>query len=426
MRPAARIPRAFALLCPALAAGFQAFAAPAQPSAPEEDAYENIRVLANAIQLVRQDYVDEKKVGYDKLVTSALRGMLSELDPHSQFLDSTSFKSLQEDAKSEFGGLGIQVGLRGSSLSVLSPMEGSPAFEAGILPGDRILKINGKTTDRMTLADAVEMLRGNVGEKVTLTILRPPSKKLQDFTIQRAVIKVKSVRDAHVLPSPTTDSPTIGYLRISQFSEPTAKELSDALDRLESEGVKALVLDLRYNPGGLLGSAIDVCAQFLPPNTEVVSTSGRSPSSSFLTSRETSKNRKLPLAILINASSASGAEIVAGALKDLGRAVLLGETTFGKGSVQSVTAMENSTAIRLTTATYLTPSRQKIHGVGVPPHLPSVQSHETEKRILRSRQKQPPPPPSADARQPEDPQVERAAEMLRGALLLKKRKPGTP
>lgn len=402
----------------------------AQEEVKDDPAYASMRLLANAIQLIRQDYVDETRVGYDKLVQSALRGMLAELDPHSQFLDEQAFKSMQEDTRSEFGGLGIQVGLRNGHLVIVSPMEGTPAFDAGLLPGDRILKIEGKTTDRLTLPEAVDMLRGEVGEKITLTIQRPPGMEILDFTLQRAVIKVKTVRDPHILSPDLTAGRKIGYVRVTAFSEPTARELSSALDQLEKEGAQGLILDLRFNPGGLLTSAIDVCAQFLPPGTEVVSTAGRTPGRPFQTSETASRDRKIPLVILINSSSASGAEIVAGALKDLGRAVLIGETTFGKGSVQGVSAMGDGSAIRLTTATYLTPSRNPIHEVGVPPHILSVLPPSEERELMRSRQRleavDAPSADSASAPKPTvnpamDSQLRRAVEVMQGLLISRDR-----
>jgi carboxyl-terminal processing protease len=399
-----------------------------EPPPAEDPAYESIRLLANAMQLIRQDYVDESRVDYEALIHSALRGMLAELDPHSQFLDPDAFRAMQEDTKSEFGGLGIQVGLRNGALVIVSPMEGTPAFAAGLLPGDRILKINGQTTDRLTLPEAVDLLRGEVGEKVTLTIQRPPARELQDVVLQRAIIKVRSVREVQLLPAPLQAGQKIGYIRLSQFSEPTAAELAEALDQLEAEGMQGLVLDLRFNPGGLLTSAIDVCAQFLPAGTEVVFTAGRTPGRAFATSGRNSRDRQFPMVILINSASASGAEIVAGALRDLGRAVLVGETTFGKGSVQGVSAMGDGSAIRLTTATYLTPSQQPIHEVGVKPHILSVLTPEQERALLRRRQlgertgELPPElvgdsEPGAPALETPDPQLERAIQILRGVLL---------
>ncbi|MEI6280228.1 MAG: S41 family peptidase, partial [Verrucomicrobiae bacterium] len=347
---------------------FFALAAFAQdPSSPPDDSpYEEMQILAHAMQLIRQDYVDESKVAYKDLAYEAMRGMLSALDPHSQFMEPKDFKSMQEDTKSEFGGLGVVVSQKKGVLTVISPMEDSPGFDAGILPGDQILKINGETTEELTVQKAVEKLRGEVGGKVTLTISRPATKEIRDYVLTRAVIKVPSVKDAQLLPA--RGGARIGYVRITQFNEPTAAELSKALDKLEKQGMDALVLDLRYNPGGLLNSAVDVAGEFLPANTLVAFTRGRTPSREYRTQPRNGPQRKYPLAVLVNYASASGSEIVAGALKDLDRALLVGETTFGKGSVQSVIALPDGSAVRLTTAKYFTPGKNLIHGHGVSPH----------------------------------------------------------
>ena len=385
-----------------------------EPAAPPEDSpYEQMQILARAMQLIRQDYVDETKVSYKDLTYDALRGMLTALDPHSQFMDPEDFKSMQEDTRSEFGGLGVVLGQRNGILTVINPMEDSPGFAAGILPGDQILKINGQTTEKFTLQEAVEKLRGEVGEKVTLTINRPATKEIQDYELTRAVIKVPSVKDAQILPS--QGGARIGYVRITQFNEPTAEELSKALDQLEKKGLDALVLDLRYNPGGLLNSAVDVSGQFLPTNTMVAFTEGRTPTKEYRTEARKGPQRKYPLAVLVNYASASGSEIVAGALKDLNRALLIGETTFGKGSVQSVIALPDGSAVRLTTAKYFTPGKNLIHEHGVSPHIRALLTYDQEVELLRSRR------PKEDGTKAAsvfmDAQLARAVDALQGTLL---------
>jgi carboxyl-terminal processing protease len=209
--------------------------------------------------------------------------MLDNLDPHSQFMEPKSFKNMQEDTRSEFGGLGVVVTQKSGVLTVINPMEDTPGFKAGILPGDQILKINGENTDNTPLNEAVEKLRGNAGEKVNLTIRRPSTGEVKDYELTREVIKVASIKDARILPQRNPGQPRIGYARITQFNEPTATELGAALDKLEAKGMDAFILDLRHNPGGLLGSAVDVCGQFLPPNTLVVYTEGRTPSREYRT-----------------------------------------------------------------------------------------------------------------------------------------------
>lgn len=389
-----------------------------------ESPYDNVQVLARAMQLIRQDYVDDKKISYRDLTYSALRGMLAELDPHSQFMPPKEFKGMQEDTKSEFGGLGIVVTVEDGALTVVNPMEDSPGFEAGIKPGDRILRINGNATDNLALPKAVDRLRGEVGEKITLTIQRPSTKEIKDYDLTRAVIKVKSVKDAQILPVENPDDLKIGYARITQFNEPTAGELARALDKLEKQGMQALVLDLRYNPGGLLSSAVDVAGLFLPQGTKAVSTEGRSPGREYRTNARNGKTRTYPVAVLTNYASASGSEVVAGALKDLNRAIIVGETTFGKGSVQSVISLPDGSAARLTTAKYYTPGRQVIHEVGVSPTIRATLTQKQEFDLLESRRdvQMTGAPVSTD----DDPQLARAVDVLQGTVIFTQRQKKTP
>ena len=382
----------------------------------EDSPYEQLEILTRAMQLIRQDYVNDSKTSYKELTYSALHGMLESLDPHSQFMEPKDFKSMQEDTKSEFAGLGVTLTEKSGILTILHPMEDTPGFEAGLLPGDQILKINGESTEKLNINSAIEKLRGKVGERVTLTINRPSTSQLKDFEIIRAIIKVPSVKDAQILP--LQGKARIGYVRITQFNEPTATELANALNTLEKDGMEALVLDLRYNPGGLLGSAVDVCGEFLEPNTLIVFTEGRTPSREYRTATTSTSQREYPIVVLTNYASASGSEIVAGALKDLGRALLVGETTFGKGSVQSVVSLPDGSAARLTTAKYFTPSRKLIHEHGVSPHIRATLTREQETALLRSRRKgeestTPPRPPA-------DPQLDRAVDALQATILSNK------
>lgn len=379
--------------------------------------YENMHVLARAMQLIRQDYVNGEKTTFRELTYSALRGMLSELDPHSSFMDPRDFKGMQEDTKSEFGGLGVTVTSKGGTLTILSVADGTPGFDAGLQPSDQIRKINETSTERMTMGDSVEMLRGEAGEKVTLTVWRPSVREVLEFTIARAVIKVPSIYDAAILPTDQAEGRKIGYLRMTQFNEPTADEMAEALDKLEKEGMEALVLDLRFNPGGLLNSAVDICSQFLDPNTQVVYTEGRSPNREYFTRRVPGGIREYPLAVLVNNSSASGSEIVAGALKDLGRAIVVGETTFGKGSVQSVIALPDGSAMRFTTAEYFTPGRKPIHEHGVDPDIRVTMTSDEESALFQSRRRTQFPSGREVVSRVADPQLDRAVDALTGLLL---------
>src|SRR6184192_1843013 len=352
-----------------------------------DSGYAQIAVFAKAIQLLRQDYVDGNKTSYDDLVYAAMKGMLASLDPHSQFMEPDDFRDMQDDTRSRFNGLGIEVSSKNGVLTVVTPMEDTPAAKAGILAGDQILKINGTPTERLELQQAVNLLRGKPDQKATLTILRPSSKEVKDYVLERAEVKVQSVKKAHLIDHDLAGAFKIGYVRVVQFNEPTAEDLAKALDELQKQGMQALVLDLRNNPGGLLNSAVDVCAQFLPPNTKIVSTQGRvaSQQHDYSTSGVKKERPTFPMVLLVNEGSASGAEIVAGALKDLHRAVLVGETTFGKGSVQNVMQLPDGSAVRLTTAKYYTPSKQVIQGNGVTPNIRVAMTAEQERSLFALR-----------------------------------------
>ncbi|MEI8233146.1 MAG: S41 family peptidase [Verrucomicrobiota bacterium] len=385
-----------------------------------DNGYDNIAVLTRAMQLIRQDYVDEKKTDYRALTYAALRGMFNSLDPHSRFMEPRELKGMEDDTKSEFGGLGVTVTTRDGMLTIVSPMEDTPGFRAGLLPGDQILKINGEATEQMELSGAIDRLRGEPGQKVTLTILRPSNRQIKDYTIERAIIKVASVKDAKFLDPKGTAGVKIGYVRITQFNEPTAAELGGKLDTLEAQGMQALVLDLRDNPGGILEGAVDVCGQFVGPNTMVVSTEGRVASSRkvYKTSAEAKQRPRYPLAILINGGSASASEIVAGALRDLKRAILVGETSFGKGSVQSVIELQDGAGVRLTTAKYYTPSKQVIHEKGIAPAIRATMTPAEENLLILQRRET--ELNETEKKQLEgfrDTQLERAADALKGVLL---------
>jgi carboxyl-terminal processing protease len=386
----------------------------------DDNGYSQISMFAKAVQLLRQDYVDANKTSYHDLITAAMKGMLASLDPHSQFMDPDDFRDMQEDTRSRFNGLGIEVSMKSGLPTVVTPMEDTPAAKAGILSGDQILKINGASTEKMELQDAVNLLRGPVGGKVTLTLLRPVTKEIKDYTLERTEIKVQSVKGARFLDGELTGAFKIGYIRLIQFNEPTADELAKALDQLQKQGMQALILDLRNNPGGLLNSAVDVCAQFLPPNTEVVSTQGRVASQQRqYTTPSTAKERPhFPMAVLANEGSASGAEIVCGALKDLHRAVIVGETTFGKGSVQNVMQLPDGSALRFTTAKYYTPSKQVIHANGVSPNIRVPMSTDQERALFALRSDaNVKPEQDKEIIKTRDPQMLRAIDALKGVMI---------
>jgi len=398
--------------------GFQGLHAADQD---DDSGYTQIAIFAKAVQLIRQDYVDGNKTSYHDLITAALKGMLGSLDPHSQFMDPNDFRDMQEDTRSRFNGLGIEVAIKNGLPTVVTPMEDTPAAKAGILSGDQIIKINGTSTERMDLQDVINHLRGSPGQKITLTLIRPATKEIKDYALERAEIKVQSVKGARLLDPELTGAFKVAYVRLIQFNEPTAEELSRALDDLQKQGMQALILDLRNNPGGLLNSAVDVCAQFLPPNTKVVSTQGRiaSQQRDYSTSGVPRDRPNFPMAVLVNEGSASGAEIVCGALKDLHRAIVVGETTFGKGSVQNVMQLPDGSALRFTTAKYYTPSKQVIHGNGVAPNIRVPMSVDQERQLFAARS-------SGDTIKPDedknfiksmDPQMLRAIDALKGVMI---------
>ena len=385
----------------------------------EDNGYSQISIFAKAVQLIRQDYVDGSKTSYHDLITAAMKGMLASLDPHSQFMDPNDFRDMQDDTRSRFNGLGIEVSVKNGLPTVVTPMEDTPAAKAGILSGDQILKINGTSTERMDLQDVINHLRGAPGQKISLTLMRPSTKEIKDFMLERAEIKVQSVKGSRLLDPDLTGSFKIAYVRLIQFNEPTADELSKALDGLQKQGMQALILDLRNNPGGLLNSAVDVCAQFLPPSTKVVSTQGRAASQQrdYTTSGAARERPHFPMAVLVNEGSASGAEIVCGALKDLHRAIVVGETTFGKGSVQNVLQLPDGSALRFTTAKYYTPSKQVIHGNGVSPNIRVPMTAEQERILFALRSENSKAEDDKNVIKSKDPQLLRAIDALKGVMI---------
>ncbi|MBI5846475.1 MAG: S41 family peptidase [Nitrospirae bacterium] len=325
----------------------------------EGEGYEELKTFTEVLSMVKKHYVEDVKS--KDLVYGAIRGMLSSLDPHSSFMTAEGYKDMQVETKGEFGGIGIQIGMKENLLTVIAPIEDTPAYKAGIKAGDKIVKINAVTTRDMTLQDAVSKMRGAPKTTVTVSIMREGWKEPKDFILTREVIKVKSVK-SKVLEG------GIGYVKINQFQEQTANDLAAAMKKLEEEKITSLVLDLRNDPGGLLNSSIDVASQFLGKGKLVVYTKTRAgEKSEFLTNGDS--HFTLPMVVLVNQGSASASEIVAGALKDWNRAVILGTVTFGKGSVQTVIPLTDGSGLRLTTAKYYTPKGKSIQGTGITPDI---------------------------------------------------------
>ncbi len=388
----------------------------------EDSGFKEIELFTEVLETIRQGYVDSDKVTYEQLINSALEGMLADLDPHCQFMQPKVFEQLRRHTDSTYEGIGVTISTKNDVLTIVTAREDGPAGRVGILPGDHILKINNQLTEDIGIAQAVNMLRGKPGESLKLTVRRPATQQLLEFEMKREVIKQSSVKDVRILNTNLTTPYRMGYARILQFSEPTSEELADALDELEKQGMDAFVLDMRNNPGGLLGSAIDVCGEFVKAGTVVLTTEGKPGSGEikvYRTSVESKRReRNYPLAILVNHSSASGAEVVSGALQDLKRCIVVGETTFGKGSVQSILPIGNGKAIRMTTAKYYTPSHRTIHENGVIPNIVATVTPAQEESLARwfSRDTMSP----EDRKQAErfrDPQLVRAVDAMKGALV---------
>jgi len=319
------------------------------------DLYGNLDLFIEVLSRVEQNYVDPVKP--DQLIDGALKGMVRDLDPYSQYLDARSFSRLQTTTQGVFGGIGAVVGVRDNYPTVISPIEGSPAWRAGVRSGDVIVRIDGKGTAGLSMDDAVDKLRGAKGTKVTLGLMRLGDTEERSVTLERDVITTPSVPYWFALDD------AVGYVRLADFSEKSGGEVRQALERLRAQGAKSAILDLRSNPGGLLEQAVNVAEQFLPKGQLVVYTHGRSKGQDQrYYATEGGAESRWPLVVLIDEGSASASEIVAGALQDLDRALVIGRTSFGKGSVQSVYPLRNrGTALKLTTALYYTPSGRSIH-----------------------------------------------------------------
>ena len=326
-----------------------------------EDTYDKLKVFTEILSLVQSNYVDEVKSR--ELIYGAVKGMLDTLDPHTAFMTPEAFKEMQVETSGSFGGLGIEITVKDRMLTVVAPIDGTPADRAGIQPGDRIVKIEGQLTKDLTLMDAVRKLRGPKGSKVTIGILREGILEPFEVTLVRETIEVRSVRSKDL-------GDGIFYVRLSSFQERTAKDLDKALEQAQKAVATALILDLRNDPGGLLNQAVAVSDIFLDKDQLIVYTQGRLKNQDLrFTAEHSTGYPKWPMVVLVNGGSASASEIVAGALQDWKRAVILGTKTFGKGSVQTVIPLSDGSGLRLTTAKYFTPRGRSIHGIGITPDI---------------------------------------------------------
>ncbi len=349
--------------------------------ADSENIYKNLELLSEVLREIERNYVEPQDP--QKLIYGAIKGMVQSLDPHSSFMTKDEHQELMLETKGSFTGIGIEITIRDQVLTVVAPIEGTPADKAGLQAGDKIVKVEGKSTKDMTLMEAVKLIRGPKGSEVRLTIVRKGEETPLEFSIVRDVIPLKSVR-YHVV------APGIGYVRISNFQSKTAEQLGSALDALEEKGaLKGLILDLRNNPGGLLSQAIEV-AEFFLDSGVIVSTKGRHKQQNITAkAHKNKKPQSYPMIVLINGGSASASEIVAGALQDNKRALILGTRSFGKGSVQTILSLSDGSGLRLTTARYYTPSGRSIQLDGIHPDIelafvpPDREKAEQKRRFMR-------------------------------------------
>ncbi|MEO6876342.1 MAG: S41 family peptidase [Opitutaceae bacterium] len=389
---------------------------------PNRDLDRSAAYVREVLQLVNENYVDPKASSYDRLAKSALHGMVESLDPHSEFLESKDYNELEEELSGDFSGIGVQVEMRKGRVVVIAPIAGSPGERAGILRGDELVSVDGKILERgLSMDGVIDRLRGKANTKVRVSLLRPSTGKTLDLTLRREMIKLESVRDVHLLPD------HVGYIQLTEFSDHTGEEFANALDGLLKEGINSVIIDLRNNPGGLLDAAVEVAEPFFKKNELIVYTQGRKATDreEFRASAD-GEPLRLPIAILINAGSASAAEVVTGALKDTGRAVVVGERSYGKGSVQSIFKLKNGEGLRLTTAKYYTPSGVSIHEKGITPQVEVVMTAEEDSRLRLQHLR----PDVADPKEfkerfgfapIEDRQLQAALDVLKGVSLLGER-----
>ena len=380
-----------------------------------------MQLFADVLEKVRSQYVDGTNLTYRDLTYAALNGMVAKLDPHSEFLDPQAYQQLQDDTEGQFGGLGLVVIAQDGFVTVVAPMEDTPGSRAGIVSGDRIIKVGTNSVVGTPLEDVVKELRGDPGTTVTLTIQRPSTGLVKEYSLARAIVQMDMVKDINGHKEFPLGENQIGYVRITEFGDQTSDELEDALEKLEGQGMKALIIDLRENPGGLLDEAVGVCQKFLPRGQLIVSTEGRESVERYYAKGNGDELKGMPIVILVNLDSASASEIVTGCLQDLHRAYIIGEKTFGKGSVQTIFPLDDGSALKLTVAKYYTPSHRVIHEHGITPDsIVPVTDFEDWALALQHTLggvESLPANQQAKVRDVRDTQLERAQDLLKGILI---------
>jgi carboxyl-terminal processing protease len=370
-------------------------------SALSNKTYEKLKVFTDCLEIIQKNYVEDVKS--EDLINGAIEGMLNSLDPYSSYLDPDMYRELQVETKGSFGGLGIEIAIKDGILTVIAPIEDTPAYRAGIKAGDKVLKINEESTKGLSLMECVKRMRGPKGTHITITIMREGFTQTQDITMIRDIIKVQSVKFK-------TLEKGYGYLKLLEFQEKTSADARRALEALQKEnpeGLHGLILDLRNNPGGLLDQAVEVANLFLDKGVIVTIKGRNEEDKTVFNAKAEGTMPNWPMVVLVNQGSASASEIVAGALQDYGRAVIMGSKTFGKGSVQTIIPLDDGSGIRLTTARYYTPKGRSIHEKGIQPDilLPTIAKA----------------PPKATEEEPEaDPDLGKALDQLKGMSIFQK------
>ncbi len=404
--------QAFILLFVTFGLGFMFGAAGASTGASNEDEYRYFKLFSEVYKIIKDNYVEQ--INTKEVIYGALGGMMKSLDPFSSFFTPEQYEEFKQDTAGEFGGIGIEIGMEKGRPIVISPIEDTPAYRAGLKADDIIIEINGEDTSNLNLMEVVKRIRGKPGTKIQLTIIRKGSEKPLKFELERALIKIQSVKSTLI--------DNIGYIKLSQFNENVGKDVEKYANNYVKKGVQGIILDLRNNPGGLLTEAVNVSEVFLNEGKLIVYTKGRSEGTNkYYARRKATVPENIPVVVLINKGSASASEIVAGALKDNKRALIVGEKSFGKASVQNIIPLDDGSAIKLTIAYYYTPSGKLIHKEGISPDINVTLSEEEEEKLQEEIKKRKLNGKTTEViLLPElDPQLRKAIELIKSAKPVK-------